>query len=92
MMNWSGRWNVYISPFTGLAMYVKEEADKNASAIVRDITAHYYGRPRYRINVKPKSRFVHYSRDGEHDGLAYVHYEDYRPYWETVSGGLNGLS
>ncbi len=52
MLDCLGRWNVYISPFTGLAMYVPEDVDRKSSKTVREMTAHYWGRPRYRINVK----------------------------------------
>ncbi len=66
MLDCLGRWNVYISPFTGQAMYSKYEVleEKGSEAMtlarrainenIRIMTAHYWGRPRYRINIKPK--------------------------------------
>jgi hypothetical protein len=53
-------------------MYVR--ADVRVSNIVREMTAHYWGRIRYRVNVRLKARLVHYDCEGEHDGVARIPY------------------
>lgn len=67
-------WNVYLSPFTGKAMYVR--ADVRRCKTVREMDAHYWGRVRYRLNVRLKARLVHYDADGEHEGIARIPYLD----------------
>jgi hypothetical protein len=46
------RWNVYTSPISGLQMFVRLEDDLRSSEVVRWMTATYWGRPVYRINVR----------------------------------------
>jgi hypothetical protein len=90
-----GQWNVYISPLSGLPMYVRREDDPcdgarhNAAECTlcnsgiwyacterekASAQFQYWGRVKYRLNVKPKARLVHYSFEGEHEGPAYIHY------------------
>lgn len=90
-----GKWNVYISQFSGLPMYVRSEDDPCDGArhksddcfICRNgcyncakrerafAQAQYWGRMKYRLNIKPKRRF------GEHEGRAYLYWQDYQSIW-----------
>ena len=88
-------WNVYVSPLGGLPMYVRRDVDEDRSTygrrVAHEMTRSYYGRPRYRINVKPKQRpqTVWYDSKGEHIGgmpiREYLSPETLRKMWGEMA-------